>query len=254
MVHPLKAVLIFQNQSKEVNSFTHKYCTISYLFVEINLILFGFQRLFSEGIKEILEKKKFIKIQIENQSISQFLTAKKTIENANIVILKNNLSNHFFGSEISELKKINPKIKIIAIGENYESELSQALNHKVDGFLHTDTSSQILMEAVNNIINDEFYIDPSSYKHYINLLSNNDDSNHKNKLINKRILTKRELQILHLICQENTTKEISEKLCISARTVDNHRKNLLQKTDSKSTIGLVLFALKSKLFKLEVAI
>jgi DNA-binding NarL/FixJ family response regulator len=190
LVHPLKAVLIFQNQSKEVNSFTHNYCAISYLFVEINLILFGFQRLFSEGIKEILEKKKFIKIQIENQSISQFLTAKKTIENANIVILKNNLSNHFFGSEISELKKINPKIKIIAIGENYESELSQALNHKVDGFLHTDTSSKILLEAVNNIINDEFYIDPASYKHYINLLSNNDDSNRKNKLINKRIKLK----------------------------------------------------------------
>jgi DNA-binding NarL/FixJ family response regulator len=214
--------------------------------VELNLILLGFQTLFSEGIKEILNKKSFIKTQISQEKLSEIAESKKTIEKVDIILLKNDASNPFLGSEISAIKKTNPNIKIIAIGENYETELHHALNQNVDAFLQTSINSKTLFEAIDQTKNDQFYIEPSSYNYYINLLSKNNHSN--NNSIKKNHLTKRELQILQLICHEKTTKEISNELCISCRTVDNHRKNLLQKTNSKSTIGLVLFALKNKLF------
>lgn len=61
-------------------------------------------------------------------------------------------------------------------------------------------------------------------------------------------LTKRELQILKLICQELSNGEIAEMLFLSPRTVEGHRNKLLTKTGSKNTVGLVLFAVKYSLF------
>ena len=59
------------------------------------------------------------------------------------------------------------------------------------------------------------------------------------------VLTLREKEILEMIAQENTSDEIAAKLFISKKTVDNHRTNMLQKTNSKSTIGLVKFAIRN---------
>ncbi|MFT6130752.1 MAG: DNA-binding CsgD family transcriptional regulator [Neolewinella sp.] len=52
------------------------------------------------------------------------------------------------------------------------------------------------------------------------------------------------MQVLILICQEFTSKEIAEKLFISIRTVEGHRRSLQEKTDSRNIVGLVLYAVK----------
>jgi DNA-binding NarL/FixJ family response regulator len=57
-------------------------------------------------------------------------------------------------------------------------------------------------------------------------------------------LTKREKEILKLVAEEFTTKEISEKLFISVSTVESHRKNLIKKLNVKNSIGLALFAME----------
>ncbi len=62
---------------------------------------------------------------------------------------------------------------------------------------------------------------------------------------NITILTEREREILTLIVREYTSEEIANKLSISKKTIDNHRANILEKTKSKSTIGLVKYALKN---------
>lgn len=62
-------------------------------------------------------------------------------------------------------------------------------------------------------------------------------------------LTKRELEVLVLICKELTNPEISEKLNISVRTVDAHRRNVLQKTGAKNTAGMVKYAIKNKIYR-----
>jgi len=57
------------------------------------------------------------------------------------------------------------------------------------------------------------------------------------------VLTKREKEILKLLCDQYTSAEIAEKLFISIRTVEGHRTNLLLKTGAKNTVGLVVYAL-----------
>ena len=63
-------------------------------------------------------------------------------------------------------------------------------------------------------------------------------------------LTKREEEVLHMICKGHTTKEISDLLFISQKTVEGHKTNLLSKTNSKNTINLMLYAFKNKLVEI----
>ena len=63
-------------------------------------------------------------------------------------------------------------------------------------------------------------------------------------------LTKREQEVLELICNQATTAEIAKKLFISARTVEGHRNNLLQKLGCRNTAGLVVFALQHQLVQI----
>ena len=63
-------------------------------------------------------------------------------------------------------------------------------------------------------------------------------------------LTNREKEVLQLICEENTTTEIGQKLFISPRTVEGHRNNLLMKLNCKNIAGLVVCALQNELVKI----
>jgi len=62
----------------------------------------------------------------------------------------------------------------------------------------------------------------------------------------KDLLTGREIEILTLICQGQTSPEISEKLCISVKTVETHRSNIFQKTGVKNIAGLIMWALTNQ--------
>ncbi len=77
------------------------------------------------------------------------------------------------------------------------------------------------------------------------------DQEIKMKIVKNKIkISKREKEVLKLICQGYKNKEIAEKLFISSRTVDNHRANLLRKTNTKNSAELVAFAIKNKLISL----
>ena len=69
----------------------------------------------------------------------------------------------------------------------------------------------------------------------------------------KRTLSEREIEVIRLMCEELTHKQIADKLCISVRTVDRHRDNILKKTEAKNSIGIAIYAFKNKLVPLTVA-
>ncbi|MBS1489660.1 MAG: response regulator transcription factor [Bacteroidetes bacterium] len=64
-------------------------------------------------------------------------------------------------------------------------------------------------------------------------------------------LSKRELQVLKLICKESTPKTASDRLGINEKTYFNHRSNLLVKTGSQTNVGIYRFALKNGIIKLK---
>jgi DNA-binding CsgD family transcriptional regulator len=68
--------------------------------------------------------------------------------------------------------------------------------------------------------------------------------------LDNKLLSKREVDVLELICQQLTTSEIADKLFISPRTVEGHRNNLLLKTQSKNVAGLVIYGIQKDIIEL----
>ena len=67
----------------------------------------------------------------------------------------------------------------------------------------------------------------------------------------KDLLSEREIQILKMVCNEMISKDIAQKLFINVRTVETHRKHIIEKADSKNSLGAILFVLKHKMVSFE---
>ncbi len=138
-----------------------------------------------------------------------------------------------------EVLKRYPEIKIIALSmygnENYYSEMIEA---GAKGFLLKNSSFEDVNRAVGEVMEGNNYFSPEILDAIIRNL-NRKTKRHNNDL------TEREIEILYHICKGLSNQEIANQLFISKRTVDKHRENLLMKTQSKNTVGLVIYAIKN---------
>jgi DNA-binding NarL/FixJ family response regulator len=108
----------------------------------------------------------------------------------------------------------------------------------VKGFVLKECDNSELITAVKTILNGGTYF---SQELLLKLIRN---KNHSEEVIQ---LTKREKEVLTLICKGCSNNQISDELHISQRTVERHRANLLMKTESNNSISLVIFAIKNGL-------
>jgi len=139
------------------------------------------------------------------------------------------------------IKEQHPSIKIVALTSlDAPAMVSSMMRRGCSGYLLKDTDRRNLIEAIETTHGGKEFIDPSLKEKILAHVLYPDQG--RDDVIPE--ITKRELQILKLIVEEHTTREISEKLYISFRTVENHRYSLLQKLDVKNTVGLVKVALK----------
>lgn len=118
--------------------------------------------------------------------------------------------------------------------------VKQAIECEADGYMLKNCNKNELLKAI------EAVIEKGSYFTYniIKLLYAQDQTG---KDVSENKLTARETEILGLILQEMTSREIAEKLFISKQTVDSHRIRIMEKTSSKSIVGLMKYAMRHKL-------
>lgn len=139
------------------------------------------------------------------------------------------------------IKELYPSVKIVALTSlDAPAMVSSMMRRGCSGYLLKDTDRQNLIAAIETVHGGKEFIDPSLKEKILTRVIHPGQE----KYTVMQELTKRELQILKLLAEEYTTREISEQLFISFRTVENHRYSLLQKLDVKNTVGLVKVALK----------
>ena len=114
------------------------------------------------------------------------------------------------------------------------------------GYLTKNCAGENIIEAVEAVYQGQEYFSDAVRQKIFNTFKDNPKLN-PNAIIENPLLSPRELEIIVLIALEYSGKEISEKLFISAHTVETHRKNIMKKLNIKSTIGLVKYALKNNL-------
>jgi DNA-binding NarL/FixJ family response regulator len=134
-----------------------------------------------------------------------------------------------------------PDLKILILSMHSEENFYQSMIELgVKGFILKEADYKELQKAIESILNGEHYF---SQELLLNIIKSK-----KNQLNIQ--LTKREKDVLTLICKGLSTNEIADKLFLSASTIEKHRSELLLKTDSPNAISLVIFAIKNKLVEI----
>jgi len=145
----------------------------------------------------------------------------------------------------SELVSIYPEIKIIALTMHYEEKYVITILEKgAKEYLLKDAGGEEMLNAIYAVSNGNTYYSRHASEVLIKHLTNGTKPNDEDV---ETPLTSRETEVLTLIASEYSNPEIAEKLCISIRTVDAHRRNLLDKLEVKNTAGLVKKAIQYSL-------
>lgn len=145
---------------------------------------------------------------------------------------------------VPELLALYPHLKILVFTSiDTPAMMSTMMRIGCRGYALKDTKPAALVQAIEWVHNNEEYLEPSIKEQLVQ-----HTLKYKSNLAPRPelspVLSHREIEILKLIAEEYTTKEISEKLFISYRTAESHRYNLIQKLNVKNTVGLIKAAIQ----------
>ena len=142
-----------------------------------------------------------------------------------------------------QIREKKPAIKIIMLTTYNDKEIISELIHiGVAGYLLKNSDKQELVEAVNKVMKGRHYFSEEVENIILQGLTEKKTS----ELVP---LTDREVQIVELLAKEYTNDKIAKELSISYRTVESHRKNIMQKTKSHNLAGLLKYAYSRGLVK-----
>lgn len=212
----------------------------------IKILLVDDHKMIREGIKSFLEEHKEYVVCMEAEN---GLDALDKYDASKIdLIITDIIMPEMDGIAMTvELLKKNPEVKIIALTMlNENHHIKQMLKAGVMGYLLKNCSEEELIKAIEVVISDNKFYSEEVTEIIMNDLSG--DKKAKQRLSVEIPLTTRELEILRLICKEYSNKEIADELFIGMRTVDAHKRNLLEKTGCRNVAGLVVYALERSLF------
>ena len=196
-----------------------------------------------DGIKAIVAKKgKDIEVVGEAGDGKELLALSETTP-ADIYIVDISMPN-LNGLEATErLLKKNPKGKVIILSMHDDRTfVEKALKIGARGYLLKESAPEELIHAIREVCMDRFFLSPKISRYVVQgFLGTDQLRNQHQRIIN---LTSREKEILRLISEGSTAKEIAQQLQISANTVGVHRNNIMRKLDIHKQAELIRYTLK----------
>jgi DNA-binding NarL/FixJ family response regulator len=149
------------------------------------------------------------------------------------------------GSKLIDVMKVRfPEVKTIVLSMHNEAEyISQLILDGANAYVPKSSDIEELILAINRVYEEGFYFNKVVSKIIVsNAIKKRDNMEPVFKQLS---LSAREQDVLKLLCDEKTNKQIAESLNISLSTVDFHRQSIYKKTHASSVIGLVKYAIKN---------
>lgn len=202
------------------------------------------QFLFRKGFKALLNEYTNVEILFEAENGVQLLE-KLRVQQPEIIFLDIDMPE-MDGIEATERVKAKyPNIKIIILTSYYDETLALSLMEKgVNAFLSKNTHIDIILKAINSVMTEGYYFEFLVSKVMAKGLAWSKFRNSDKELPK---LSKREVEVVKLICQQHTNNEIAKIMSLSPRTIDTYRENILIKTGAKNIVGIALFAFQHRL-------
>ena len=211
---------------------------------EIKILIADDHKIFRDGIKSLLDKEKDIKVVAEasNGNEVEELVEKHEIT---MVILDIDMGTPNGIETTATLKQKYPDINILILSMlGLHDFIIQALESGATGYILKNAGKDELLTAIKSVARGDSYFSREVSASLIEQLHRPTSS--KKKFADVP-LSPREIEVLKLIAQEYSNPEIAQKLYISVRTVDTHRRNLLEKLKVKNNVGLTKYALSKGL-------
>ena len=178
----------------------------------------------------------------------EFLDKMKTTAPPDILLLDINMPQMDGFETAAWMKKNFPETKILALSMyDDEESIIKMLKNGARGYILKDSHPSELKNAIEAVMAKGFYYSEMVTGRLMRTIMDNDDKE-KN---GPGSLSEREVEFLKLAASELTYKEIAEQMNLSPRTIDGYRDDLFEKLNIKSRVGLVLYAIKSGIVKVQ---
>ncbi|MES2267374.1 MAG: response regulator transcription factor [Bacteroidota bacterium] len=220
---------------------------------EISIAIVDDQNLFRQSLALLVNSIENFKLIAECISGQAFIDTLKTFKiQPDIAIIDMDMPG-INGMELNMyLHKHHPAIKVIILTvHDNETLITQMIDKGAAAFLAKNCDKDELLLTINTVYKNGFYFNADVIKALSNSATHRSTSQDILKSM-QITLSKREGQVLNLICKELNNAEIAAELYLSVRTVEGHRIALINKVKCRNTAGLVLFALKHRLVDIAI--
>ncbi len=205
----------------------------------IKVILVDDHHIVLDGLESLLQQEPEFQVMASLHSGEEVLEMLKT-QQPNILLTDFSLPGISGIDFVRQVKKLYPQVKIIVLSMHDEAHIIKSvLKEGVEGYLLKNIQHSELKSAIRHVAQGLPYVSPEVTRLLMDEMNKPKDE--------PELLTDRELDVLRLIAKEFSNKEIADKLFISERTVETHRKNIFRKTKTSSLVGLIKFAYEHKM-------
>jgi len=217
----------------------------------IRVLLVDDHALFRRGLLLVLESEDGIEVVGEAEDGEEAI--RKAEELAPDVVLMDVRMPRVSGIEATQrLAESLPTTRIIVLTvSDEEDDLYEAIKAGATGYLLKEISIEEVADAVRAVMQGQTLISPSMASKLIAEFANLSKVASQRSSVPAPRLTDRELDVLRLVAQGLTNREVAEQLYIAENTVKNHVRNILEKLHLHSRMEAVLYAVREKLFELE---
>lgn len=203
--------------------------------------------LFREGIKGLLSHADGIKLTGEYANGKAFIDdLPNNVPDIVLMDIDMPVMNGIEASRELNSRKLNTKIIVLTMHCD-KFHYYEMISVGVAGFVVKDASSCELVKAIQDVNQGLGFFSPKLLQETVLSIALNQPS--PQKVIFDQF-TKREIELIQCLCQGLTTQEISDKLCLSPKTVEGYKTKLLSKADVRNTAGLIIYAIKNKIVEL----
>ena len=215
---------------------------------KIKILLVEDHTILRKGIQSLLEEEQGIEVIGEAED---GIAAMKSVEKdqPDIVLLDISLP-YLNGLEITrKITKHYPKIKVLILTMHKSDEYAfELLSAGAKGYIIKQAAPNQLISAIREVSNGFIFLSPEISRKVLHRVNKKRSLNEGKK--DRSQLSGRETEILQLIAEEHSPRDIARLLFISIKTVENHRYNIMQKLNIHNIAGLTKYALEKRIIQL----
>lgn len=209
-------------------------------FKEIKILLVDDHQLLRDGLRSIIDQKAHLKI-IGEASDGREAIKKAAKLDPDVIVMDVAMAGLNGIEAAKQITKVNSKIKIIGLSMHATKQFIQGMfNAGAYGYLLKDGDATELITAIDTVVQNKKYLSKNINQEFLIGIGTKNESNEIS-------LSSRETEVLQLLAEGKSSKEIGDLLFLSSKTVDVHRNNIMKKLDLHNIPDLTKYALREGL-------